>query len=260
MEGEIVQGAAEGQAGGAQAAPPAAPTAPAAPAPNYVTADQFMALRGAVEAQAAQQNRLLEALIAQQQQAAQPAQAPEPDDEAIAAAYANGTLGKTFKQLVDRRVDRVIREHVEPLRAQGEAAIANLTLEVAKSKMPYFEQVRGDMEAFLSQMPTGVRANPQALQIAYDSAVGKNFKRLAEAETEGKLRQMAGATGGVAGTALPGGNNGRQAGGSKVPNALEAFGPAVAEAVRSKGGEDAFARTLRFKDWAEYYEATKEYR
>lgn len=202
---------------------------------------------------------------------------PGISDEDLDQAVLHGQgAAARIRQLVDRAVaaatDRVIKEHVEPLRAFGAESLANLSHEVSMTKMPYYQKYKKEIDAGLGALDPTIRANPAALKMIHDAVVGAHANDLITEAGEAAVRKaqedaQREASGG-GGAASAGGGAGR--GGSRpqpeMPTAEALGGQDALAALAHKGqgggqNQDEFARGLGYKDWGDYikqYEALVE--
>lgn len=178
-------------------------------------------------------------------------------DDQIEEAIENGksvkNLRKQQRQL-QTKLTRLTVEHesIAPLRRQGMQTLTYLTSEVTRSKMPYYDLVKDDMQAFLNQLSEEQRADPKIQEFAYKSCVGdsKVLTQILAAEKEKILRDAATATvPDVSGSGRGAAQN------KKVPAASKILGPQAMAALREKGiSVDQHYKTFGYAGWEDYWE------
>lgn len=259
---------------------PKEPEKPATPPPATITKEEVQTLvTGAVQGVAAELGRVVgelstqvQALASRQPQVVvQPAGVPPTStrisDEEIDTAVMSGQgAAARIRALVDRAVteatDRVIKERIDPLQNWGVNSIANLSQEVAASKMPHYPKYKKEIDARLATLDPSVRANPAVLKMVHDAVVGENiedFRReAAEAATRQAQETQSTGTPTAGRSAAPGTGAGREPTreAPEVPS-VETLGGAEGVAAlghKGKGGQsqDDFARGLGYKDWNTY--------
>jgi len=241
------------------AAPAAAP--PAVDLTGYVSRDDYLRMEG----QLAQMGAQLQQLAGGQARAVAPDPGPVYSDEQLAEMLESGEGRKVLE------ANRYItRQTVAPLAGEfvsfrentmHTAAGINRELAETRGRLPHANDpaVKRSMDEFLSALPAGAQANPQAIELAHAHAVARpeNFKRLVDQQVEAELRRRAGGdepigsgTGAQAGARVPSGAGG------DIPTIRELLGDDAANAVRSKGQTaDQFtfrATRGKFKKWGEY--------
>ena len=189
----------------------------------------------------------------------QPAVVPEPEisdaelEQALLQGTNSGAMVRRLVQTEARKLANVlIRDHIDPLRETGTAAISELVARDAATALPFYRHFKDKIDAMMAQLAPEQRINPGALKLVHDNVVGENWKEVAEIVAEQKVREAAesGAHGNT-----PGGGTPRVV--SHDEPSIEDFGGRAAiQALRYKDGGaqdlDTFARKLGYKSFKEY--------
>ncbi len=232
---------------------PGADGAETAPAPQYVTAEQFIA---ALNQQTQTLQAMQESLSALRAEASRgpagPAPAAEPfiSQDQYAQAVQTGDAG-VIERYFDQKQRRYHVQNVEPLQRDGYEIVSNLQAEVRGAKLPHYDRYRKEIDESLRQMPPQVRAMPNAVKIAHDLVVGGHAEDLVREARESALRAPA------VTPAPQGSANGRAVRTDAIPSAEELWGRDTARALGNTS-EDDFARRLGYKDWGAYVGVYKE--
>lgn len=245
---------------------------PPAPAATVVTKDDLKAmLDGALAGVGAQVGAALgelkvgiETLASRAPQVVtvpgQPAAAviPITDDEIDQAIASGQGVAARVRALIDRSVasaaDRLMKEHIEPLRNFGVNTLADLSHKVAASGMPKYAKYKKEIDERLGQLSPELRANPEAIKMIHDAVVGSHAEDLEREAAELAVRKAqeppaapAPGTGAAPGAPRTGGD---------IPTLLEVAGQEGLEALKHKGkgnlNEDALAQSMGYKSWADY--------
>lgn len=154
---------------------------------------------------------------------------------------------------------RIKHEDIDPAFAVGVQTIEQLSTEVTKGGMKYYDIVKKDMEAHLRQLPPEQRMNPQVRQAAYKMAIGDNVDKIMAAQKEEILRSSAENT-----NDAPNGRNGRssqQQYSAGVPDPKKVLGEGALQALKLKGVSiDQEYRRRGYDGWEDYWNKIgKEY-
>jgi heat shock protein HspQ len=184
-------------------------------------------------------------------------------DDQIDAAMENRTPIKSLLKKRDtlnakRTRLEIVHEDIEPMRAAGTQTINQLSDQMTRKNMPYYDLVKNDYEGIISALPTEQQMQPDIRKWAYETAVGRNIGRIQEKEREKILRESSEANNPPdAGKSSRSSN--RKSG--EIPSARDFLGDGGMAALREKGETaDEHYRKRGFKDgWAGYYEHHKAY-
>ena len=166
--------------------------------------------------------------------------------------------GKPIKDLLRKqrklntKLTRLVIEHetIDPLRQQGLQTLGYLSTEITRSKMPYYDLVKDDMNAFLDSLGEEQRADPKIQEFAYKSCVGdqKVLNQILATEKEKVLRE-------AATTPVPDASgSGRGRTKSNVPSAAKILGPQAMAALREKGTTpDKHYQAFGYEGWEDYW-------
>ena len=191
---------------------------------------------------------------ARQEPYSAPAQTHEtPITEAdIAAELQEGKTGKLMT-FVNRAVEKVRKEEVEPLRHQGTAALASIARQTAinSGTMPYLDKFKKDVDAAFEKLPLVQRTTPEAYQACYQFVIGSRTQDIVKEETEKAIRQGRAATP----ESQPPASGGRAA--ATTPEGKTAMAQIFDEdatvALREQGKTpDEFARKMGYKSAEDY--------
>jgi len=198
-------------------------------------------------------------VVVQQQQHT----APLITDEQIDAAIANGeSPAKLVRQLVDSQA-RDIRTGLDARIAQleefGTNAIGGLQMERLKDR-PYYKRFQKEIDQKLGALPAAYRANPDTINLIYQSVVGEHAGELEREAHESALRKAAEGDVPVneidvsrGGGSKPGGSGSNRSSTPSIPTVEEFAGKegvfALQHKERGKDG-DSYAQTMGYKDWA----------
>lgn len=253
--------------------PTVAPPAPEPPAPAPLTRDDVKTmlsealtgvgaqlagslseLRAGVEALASRQPQVV---VAPSQQVA-PAAVPISDEEIDQAVASGQNVASRIRALVDRAVnasaERIMRDHIEPLRNFGVTTLADLSHKVAASGMPKYVKYKKEIDERLGQLSPELRANPEAIKMIHDAVVGSHADDIEREAAEAAVRKAQE----PAATATPG--TGAAPGTSRdkgdIPTLVDVGGQEGLEALKHKGrggmNQDALAQSMGYKDWNDY--------
>lgn len=248
---------ADGGPGGDAPAPPAPPA--------WVPADEFKTFQATVNNTLGAITDTLGYLRDAAARGAASSASPGPtapagtpiSDQQFAEACQTGDAG-TISAYLKQREAALEAEHITPLRNTGLEAIAGLTKEHVTSTLPYYKRWQKEIDAFVAQMPAGVRLHADVYRTAHNAVVGQHTSELIAEATEAAIRQ---ANDPKPEPGRPSVQPGRQRGtGNEVPTVEEYMGREAADALAFKGlSPDDFARKLgRYKNWADYVKQTSE--
>ena len=252
-------GAGDGGAAAGGGEGEGAAAAAAAAAPAFVPSEEFKRLESTVTG-LAESNRQLQESVRLLVGAAgrRPDPPPPAQGEVTEEQYLEAVDNRdyaTVRRYNEQRDARLIKTHIEPLRAGGLNAIAGLTKQSIESK-EHYKRFEKEINELIETMSPEIRIQPIAYQMAYDTVVGRHHGELVTEEREKALRQgvdpaQAGRPGSQAG-------QGREkAGGAPTPEELfdgQANKSELVANIAFKGGPDAFAKKLGHKDWKAYTE------
>lgn len=247
----------------------AAPPAP--PAPAYMTQADFDRVnaenRAHFEGLIRQQQEMLQSFVAATRRPAADPHTPTADpttwsDEQLQQAVDEGRMSQiqATRALTARENRRFAAEHLEPLRAQGGAAISETaktlaklsTDESGKPLMPHFKRFEKEIDEVVKNYGPNAVLTARHYQDAYRYVVGGHVDELAEERREAAVRSASAPKPEITPS---GARNGRQAAGSgEIPTPAEALGEREARLMDEKGGPDAFCKRLGYAGgWKQYY-------
>jgi hypothetical protein len=178
-------------------------------------------------------------------------------DLAIADQKSIKSLARKRDSLSAKRLRLQIQhEDINPAINSGINTIDQLSAEITRGKMPYYELVKDQMNQILKGIPQSQRMSPEVRQLAYETALGKNMDKVLTAEREKMLREAA------AQPALDPTHSGRGASTDpSVPKARDVLGPGGMAAIREKGQTvDQHFQSRGYKGgWPEYYKKHEDY-
>lgn len=225
------------------------------PPPSFATVDQLNQLERGLGQAIGQLGQTFEAALdraSKKDSIRPPVHNPyRPSKEELDEAYVKGDLSSVFGKMFDSQKEEVksqIREEMGEQLAKGRDAISRLTAQTVRSKLPHYDRFKEEIERTVSTLPEEARMNPESWTSVHDYVVGKNASKLIEEAKEEAVRASRGKPN------LPGSNRG----GSSLPNIPEladALGVDAAKAIELRGlTPDDWAKKMRFKSWADYYE------
>jgi hypothetical protein len=189
------------------------------------------------------------------------------DDEIEAAMEAGDfkkaiALQKKQARIEAKRESAVLREtEIRPLQGTinnvGLPTMANLTRHVITNQLPeeartFYEKHKDAVHAHVAKMPPEAQVDPEALRgaIAYEigmQALSGGLKQQIDDEAERRIR-----SGNQPGTIRPGARGAT----TQAVDYEKVFGPGATAAAESKGGFDAYARSMGYEDMADYCRKT----
>jgi len=213
--------------------------------------------------QATQFNETLRSLSADRQNVQ-----PIPDPETITADQLNEILDsgqggeallKGVNGIVQKKIDKIVREEIDPIRAEGAAVLGQLAETQAETnvEMPYYKRFKKEITEQLQVLRPDQRMNPRAIKTAYEITMGRNQKLLMDEAKEEMLRKQTEEKNNP-GSMIPG-QGSRTAAGSQDPNqpktVEEDLGDAalerLAEKKWDKDGGETYAKAGGFASWAD---------
>ncbi len=228
--------------------PDAAPAAAAAP--SFVPSEDFKRFEATMTQTLQTIQAGLHALAASRPAPAAVVEEAELTDEQLQTAIAEGNVG-AIRGLVDRAVNKVRKEEIEPMRNTGTASLSNLTFEVVKPTLTHYPRFKAEIDQAVADLPVNLRMNPDIIRETHNLIVGRHAADLVKEGVETALRQAA-AGGETPGSNVPGAAAGRGVA-SKIPNVEELLGKDAADALVGMGrSPDEHARKLGHKDWPTY--------
>ena len=183
---------------------------------------------------------------------------PITDDEIDQAIASGQGVASRVRALIDRAVttaaDRLMKEHIEPLRNFGVNTLADLSHKVAASGMPKYAKYKKEIDERLNQLSPELRANPEAIKMIHDAVVGSHADDIEREAAEAAVRKAqeppappSPGTGAAPGAPRTGGD---------VPSLIDVAGQEGLEALKHKGrgnmDQDALAQSMGYKSWADY--------
>lgn len=233
------------------------PETPEEDKPQYVSKDDYDRLAGLVTQMQSTITAGFDALAAQRQTR----QEPEPEiedvaDEELEQALNSGTGADKFRKMVQAAEKRLMKQHIDPLRAEGHQAIASLVQQTVANTLPHYKRFEKEITTYMDRLAPAAKANAEAWKIAHDIVVGQHSTELVNEAIEAMKR----GGGGAPNVNTPGQNGraslGQQPGATltKPPDAEQT------EMLANKGvSADQFAMKLGYTGWDDYMEKTKEY-
>jgi hypothetical protein len=181
-------------------------------------------------------------------------------DDAVKDGKPVSQLMRERDALTSARLRAQIKsEDIDPALSAGVQTIDQLSSEVTRGRMKYYDIVKDDFEASLNTLSPEQRMNPKVRQIMYEAAVGKNVDKITAAQQEEILRKAT--QDGGANGAPPDGGNSRQHGAADtgIPKPEKVLSPAALASIRGVGKSvDEYYKGRGYKGgWTEYYEKHK---
>ena len=228
-----------------------APIEPKVETPAMVSRAEFETVTQALASVTASLQALASARQEPYSAPAQPHEVPITEAD-IAAELQEGKTGKLMS-FVERAVNKVRREEVEPLRNQGTVALASIARQTAinSGTMPYLDKVKKEVDAAFQKLDPSQRTTPEAYQACYQYVIGARTQDIVKEETEKAIRQGRGATpetqpttsGGRAAATTPEGKTAM----------AQIFNDDAIVSLREQGRTpDEFARKMGYKSAEEY--------
>lgn len=245
--------------------PPAPPAAePAAEPPKYVTIEDLSALKGDMATQlTAITDKFTSTLgnlveLQRRQGAPQPTTEAEITEDDIEKALQSGEgAGSILKRAIGQ-VERKLTSQLQASLNDGASVIGELSQEVSRAKMPYYELLKDDISSMLNRMDPGLRMRPEVIKHVYDTAAGANISKIVALEVEKTLRK-----GQENNEPAADPTNSRRVppGTRQEPSFEEHFGKDSMDALKFVSGgtdPDQWARRLGYKDAADYLKVALE--
>lgn len=228
------------------------------PEPQYVTRDDYDRLAGLVATIQQSVNAGFDALAAQRQTRHEPEPTIEDvTDEELEEALNQGTGAQKFRKMVNAAAARLAKDQIEPLRAEGQQAIAGLVKQTATQNLPHYKKYQKEIDEYVDRLPANQRLNPEVYEIAHNIVVGKHVTEIVNESVESFKR---GSGGGAPHVNTPGGQ-GRSTVGFQ-PSGTITKPPSTEQAglLADRGDSpDQFAMKLGYKSWDEYMTKAEEY-
>lgn len=192
---------------------------------------------------------------------------PDLSDEVIDQAILAGPgAAQRIRALVDARVneaaERVVREHINPLRDFGTNTLGEITRRVVSGGMPHYARFRKEIDAQMAALSPEVRANPAVQEMIYNAVVGQHSDVLSREAAEAAVRQAQEATTAPASTPGTGAGPGAKREAPEVPSAEDLGGRDALDALQLKGrggmNQDELARSMGYESWAHYQKQYQE--
>lgn len=249
--------------GGSDNDPPIVETPPAAVAApgGFVPADEFKSYQATMQGNFDQLQQtigvLRDALVATRPAAPTAPAAGTPGgaitEEQYVEAIQTGDA-RTVRAFHEQDKQRLITEHINPLRDTGLDAIAGITREMATGQLAYYKKYQKEIDAHIANLPTNMRMTPQVYRLAHDAVVGSHIDEITTEAREAAIRAPA------VPEPMPGsGRTGRTSAAGAVPTVEELMGKEASDALAFRGMDgDMFARKLGYKSWADYAKLAAE--
>lgn len=189
-------------------------------------------------------------------------------DETIDQAILAGPgAAQRIRALVDARVneaaDRMVREHIAPLREFGTQTIGEITRRVVAGGMPHYARFKKEIDTQMAALSPEVRANPAVQEMIYNAVVGQHSDVLSREAAEAAVRQaQEDANRPPAAAPGTGAGPGAKREGDELPSAVDVGGQDALEALALKGrggmNQDELARSMGYDSWAAYQKQYKD--
>ena len=224
-------------------------------APTFVPADEFKSYQATMQGNFDQLNQtigvLRDALVAARPAPPTPPAAGAPGGSITEEQYVEAIQtgdARTVRAFHEQDKQRLIVEHINPLRDTGLDAIAGITREMATGQLPYYKKYQKEIDAHISNLPANMRMTPQVYRLAHDAVVGSHIDEITTEAREAAIRAPA------APEPMPsGGRTGRTSSVGAVPTVEELMGKDASDALAFRGMTgDTFAQRLGYKSWADY--------
>jgi len=178
-------------------------------------------------------------------------------DEAVTGGKPVSQLMTERDTLMHKRTRLQIKyEDIDPAMNAGIQTIDQISAEITRGKMKYYDLVKDDVEAALASLAPDQRMNPQMREAAYNIAVGKNIAKIMEAQEEEMLRSVSDAANN--GTPPVGGNSraNDQPGKDTIPEPKDVLSPSALNAIKSVGKTpDEYYKSLGYAGgWNDFWE------
>ncbi len=236
---------------------------------NFVPTDEFKQFQSLIEGQLSAIQANLGAVLSRNMspEPQRPAQIllpdiVEPTDEEIEEAMQSGHGAAMMRRLAqiegEKRERQLLAQHINPLRETGVSALAKLTEDAARAKLPYYSKYADEIRSYLGQLPADALTNPSVYEVAYAKVVSDHLDEIVSDRVRA-AQGMADAdvvNDPVASLIRP---VTKQESGEKIPTVEELCGADAAQALKSRNqSPDAFARQLGYADWAAYAKVAKD--
>ena len=176
----------------------------------------------------------------------------EPTPEAPTEEDLNSNLGGAIKKQIEFSL-HPLKQEMNMFRQFGLEKLGTLTREVVATKMPYYKDFKGEIDAEVGKLDPALQTDEQCLQIVHDRVVMRHLpeitNRIAD-ETRRQTRAEAPAP-----TSVTGRNVDKD--GKPLPQPADLFSAEQCDEIARLGGPDAFARRItdgRCDDWKAYVE------
>jgi len=230
----------------------------AEPVPEPVTRAEFDSLKFDLTAARDREKRLMDLLEARQAPAPQsaPADAAEPDIVITDDDEGDVRTAKLFERGI-----RPLRQQLEQLTNIGFGTLSKIGERTVVNALSVpdreiYNRFRPEVDRYMGALSTAQRAQPESLEHVLKMVKGAHYEELRDEAIEMSSRQLVK-------TAKPGPPPAR---GEKPPATTNSpivpedlFDGAQCRAIEARGGPDAFARKLGYKDWASYAELARKW-
>jgi hypothetical protein len=163
--------------------------------------------------------------------------------------------------LITQKIDLTTDSKIGAFREQGLSALEQITTRVMADQMPHLDLVRTEFDHILSSLAPGARSNPEAVQAAYNLAVGSNVDKIVAAKVEEQLRADTPPPNDPGGT--PPGRQGGSlgGGGDTIPSPQEILSPENLAAIEMSKHRniDSYYQSLGYEGWEDHYEKNKSF-
>lgn len=188
---------------------------------------------------------------------AAPAPLPEITDEQLNTALAGDAPATAVRTLVQREIERIRQQEIEPLKQVGLGALHDLARRSAVPEMRFYGRFQKEIDAYVSRLDPALRSRPETWKVAHDAVVGMHHDELAREAVEEAIRKAR----------EPQDDGGKGHGGQAVAEAADEK-PATFEALvgadamlllKQRGiSPDEYARRLGYKDATDFVAKANE--
>ena len=225
--------------------------------PAYVTKDDYDRLAGLVSQMQSSISQGFDALAAQRQTQGQTAEDyGDVSDDELEQALNTGTGADKFRRMVRAEAQRLTKTQIDPLRDEGQRAIAGIIRQTATATLPHYKKYAKEIDDYVDRLPTGQKLNPEVYKIAHDIVVGAHVDDIVKESIEAMKRQGSGDQRSQTPSQTSRGTTGF------VPSGTITKPPSTDQddILANKGqSPDQFAQGLGYKTWDEYMVKTEAY-
>lgn len=231
--------------------------------PQYVTVDMLGGIQQQLQQLGSQVQQMVGANAAPQQQQ-RPQEAPkfrEVTDQELKEAFEDGDF-QQYNALMQARQakqqyeqEQRVEQRIKQLEQVGLSSIAGLTRQMVTQQLPYYNQFKDQIDAFVQQLPPDQQLNPEVYKHAHNMVVGspENMEKIIEQKIEQRVRQAAN---GVR-TQQSGGRQQQRQGMQQGQGQMFELTEDEQDELAYKGYDtDQFARRLGYASWEDYMNQT----